>query len=72
MQEKLLILRTRHHYSKKYVAEYLGLTAQQYAKKEKGHVAFNSDEMFLLADLFGKKLDDIFLPRGHQNGDIAN
>lgn len=69
MQEKLLILRNRCHYSQKYVADYLGITAKQYGYKEKGEYAFNADEMFKLGVLFNENISNLFLPRGNQNGD---
>ena len=53
----------------KEVADYLGITAMSYREKEKGRVPFNSDEMFMLAELFDKPMAEIFLPRTHQNGD---
>lgn len=68
MQEKLLILRSRHNYSIKYVADYLGLSPKQYRAKELGEYAFDQDEMFDLAKLFDERIENIFLPRSHQNG----
>lgn len=69
MQEKLMILRERNKYSKKYMAEKLGLSVQQYSNKERGDYEFTSDEMFIVRDIFNKRIEDIFLPRNHQNGD---
>jgi len=69
VQENLLILRKRHNFTQEYVARYLGISARQYGKKERGIVEFTSDEMFKLRDLFNKSIEDIFLPRSHQNGD---
>lgn len=69
MQEKLLLLRKRHSYTQEYVANYLGISTKQYNYKERGLSEFTSDEMFKLGDLFDKKLDEIFLPRNHRNGD---
>lgn len=69
MQEKLLVLRNRHNYSIKYVADYLEISSKQYRAKEKGEYAFDSDEMFKLGKLFNEKMGDIFLPRSHRNGD---
>jgi len=69
MQEKLLLLRKRHNYSQKYLAEILGISVQQYGSKERGHHEFTADEMFILRDVFGCKLEDIFMPRSHQSGD---
>lgn len=69
MQEKLLILRNKHNYSIKFMAEYLDISSQQYRAKEKGEYAFDSDEMFKIAKLFNDRLDNIFLPRSNQIGD---
>lgn len=69
MQEKLLVLRSKHNYSKTFLASKLGITVQTYSKKERGDYEFTSDEMFILKNLFEEKLEDIFLPRNHQNGD---
>lgn len=64
-----MILRERNKYSKKYMAEKLGLSVQQYSNKERGDYEFTSDEMFIVRDIFNKRIEDIFLPRNHQNGD---
>lgn len=60
MQEKLIIARSRHKYTKIRVAKHLGISPKQYAAKEKGEYTFNSDEMFKLSELFKMKLDDLF------------
>lgn len=69
MQEKIIILREKHNYSIKFVADYLGISTKQYRAKEKGEYAFDLDEMFKLAKLYGETIDNIFLPRGNRNGD---
>ena len=69
MQENLLLIRNRHGFTKTYVANYLGISLKQYSAKENGQYAFDSDEMFALSKLFDKRIDEIFLPRGHRNGD---
>lgn len=51
------------------LADYLGIAVQTYREKEKGNAEFTQDEMFMIAKLFQKRLDDIFLPRKHRNGD---
>lgn len=51
------------------MADYLGISETQYGKKERGHYPFTSDEMFQISALFGKNIEDIFLPRSHRNGD---
>lgn len=69
MQEKLLILRKRRNLTQSDVAKIIGLSRNSYSSKERGEIEFNSNEMFALKDYFGLPLEDIFLPRGHQNGD---
>lgn len=50
------------------MARYLGITPKTYRSKELGNTEFTLDEMFEIAKLFNKKIDDIFLPRKYQNG----
>lgn len=69
MQEKLLLLRKRRGYSQKYLADVLNLSLTQYGLKERGVYEFTSDEMFKMSEVFERKIEDIFLPRGHQKGD---
>ena len=72
MQEKLLILRKRRKMTQNEVADYLQISTRQYSLKERGEYEFTSDEMFKLRDLFNCRMEDIFLPRNHQNGDKEN
>lgn len=69
MQHKLFFLRkfdTKMTQSE--VAEYLGISIKTYRDKEKGNAEFTQDEMFALSELFQCGIEDIFLPRTHQNG----
>lgn len=50
------------------IANYLGIAVQTYRLKEKGEYEFTQDEMFMLAELFNKNINEIFLPRKHRNG----
>ena len=68
MQEKLLILRKRHNIKQKYIADKLGITVQSYSNKERGFTEFTATEMFIIRDIFGESLEDIFLPRSNRNG----
>lgn len=63
MQTLLLVARVKMEMTQVAVAKYLGISAKQYREKEKGKTCFTSDEMFKLAKLFNKKIEDIFLPR---------
>lgn len=69
MQEKLLILRTNNKKSQKFMGELLNISAKQYGAKERGESKFNGDEMFVIANHFNKRIDEIFLPTTHQIGD---
>ncbi|MBT9671791.1 helix-turn-helix domain-containing protein [Secundilactobacillus kimchicus] len=68
MQHKLYALRKESSMSQSDVARALGITPKTYGMKERGDTPFDSDEMFKLAKLFRKPMDDIFLPRSHQIG----
>ena len=72
MQDKLILIRKRTNTTQKELAELLGITVKQYGYKESGKVKFNGDEMFLIADYFKSKVEDIFLPTTHQNGEFSN
>ncbi|GHN18464.1 hypothetical protein ME783_10060 [Lactobacillus delbrueckii] len=64
MQYNLLKLRKYdRRMSQADVAKYLGIATHTYNQKELGNREFTQDEMFKLAKLFGKPIDDIFLPR---------
>lgn len=69
MQLKLFILRKSKKLTQKRVASYLGIAVQTYRNKENGIQQFSQDEMFALSTLFNLSMEDIFLPRKHQNGD---
>lgn len=72
MQSKLLLIRKENNITQAYLANILGITSKQYSAKELGKAKFNGDEMFKIADFFNKKVDDIFLPTTHQNGEKLN
>ena len=50
------------------MGNYLGITPKTYRSKELGNTEFTLDEMFEIAKLFNKKVDDIFLPRKYHTG----
>lgn len=68
MQGKLILLKEQNEMTNKKMAEILGITPNQYRKKEKGEVQFKLNEMVKLSEYFGKTMDEIFLPSKHQNG----
>lgn len=69
MQTKLLELRKKKKLSQEKMAQLLGISKVSYNHKENGIVEFKSDEMFRVSKIMGLSIDQIFLPRGHQNGD---
>lgn len=72
MQEKLILLRKSKKVSQEKLARIINISPKQFSLKEIGTYKFNSDEMFKIAEYFNMKLDDIFLPTYHQNGEISN
>lgn len=61
MQWNLLKLRKEFGYSQKDVAKILNISIEAYRNKELGKSQFKMNEMFLLSDLFGEDISDIFL-----------
>lgn len=70
MQTKLILLMKEKNVTNKDLASKIGITDKQIGLKIKGIARFNGDEMFEIAAFFGKKIDDIFLPTYHQNGEL--
>ena len=70
MQEKLIILRKQNNVTQQTLADLIGITVKQFSFKENGKSIFDGDEMFKIAQFFKLKIEDIFLPSTHQNGDI--
>lgn len=68
MQYKLMELQDMYNKDDDFIANLIGKSKKQYRKKKHGKVPFNQDEMFIIADFFQEKIDNIFLPRVRQNG----
>ncbi|AVI47116.1 helix-turn-helix transcriptional regulator [Bacillus licheniformis] len=62
MQTKLASLRRYKNLSQKYMADLIGVEAETYSNKERGITQFKSSEMFIIAQEFGMRIDEIFLP----------
>lgn len=62
MQWNLIRERKTKKETQEDVAKLLGISKETYRLKEKGVQQFKADEMFVLADHFGKELSEIFLP----------
>lgn len=71
MQHKLYGLR-KGKYTQDEMAKILNISRNSYINKERSKTPFNLDEMFIISRLFDKKMEDIFLPRCHQNGNKKN
>jgi len=69
MQEKLLLIRKKNNLSINDMADILGIRSKTYSLKERGLAEFTQDEMFTISEKFERNIDQIFLPRSHQNGD---
>ena len=63
MQIKLYELRKKAGLNQADLAKKIGISVNQYGKKERGQQEFTQDEMFLLSNFFNKSISDIFLPR---------
>lgn len=72
MQYLLYAIRKENKVTQKQMAGLLNIHVNTYREKEKGLSQFNQDEMFMIADFFGKGVQDIFLPREHQIGNKEN
>ena len=69
MQICLYQLRKEKGISQKELAQRLGISETTYRQKEKGRSAFWSDEMFIIADIFGRNVSEIFsVPRSRNAG----
>lgn len=62
MQWNLLRIRKENKLSQAKMAEILKIDYTTYHNKETGKSKFNSDEMFLISNLFNLPIEDIFLP----------
>ncbi|WP_025728464.1 helix-turn-helix transcriptional regulator [Atopobacter phocae] len=62
MQWNLIKLRRNNKETQGDLANLLQISESGYRNKELGKSQFKQNEMFLLAEHFGKSVDDIFLP----------
>lgn len=70
MQWNLIKLRKMEGLYQSDMAKFLKISEDTYGKKERGQYPFTQHEMFAIAELFNKRLDDIFLPRDFGNAEI--
>jgi len=62
MQKKLIAWRRYHGITQKQMADKLGVDVRTYINKEQGVTQFKANEMFLIANILGKEISEIFLP----------
>lgn len=63
LQWNLIRFRKEHKLSQRDISEILGISIESYEKKEQGKLPFTSEEMFSIQHIFGRNMDEIFLPR---------
>ncbi|KGR89342.1 helix-turn-helix transcriptional regulator [Lysinibacillus odysseyi] len=63
MQWNLIRIRKERKLSQEHLATLLGIHIATYGMKERGELQFTADEMFTLREFFGKRIEEIFLPR---------
>lgn len=61
-QEKLASVRRSKNISQREMANVIDVTTETYNAKELGRTQFKASEMFIIADYFNSKIDEIFLP----------
>ena len=69
MQYKLMELMQENNLNNSFMGCLISKTAKQFSKKKKGIIPFNQDEMFIIANYFKVKIDDVFFLIVRQNGD---
>lgn len=68
MQERLVITMKKNNVTIKELSHFLGISERQTSLKIKGKAEFKCSEMFKIATLFKKTVDEIFLPSMYENG----
>jgi len=67
-QDKLIAWRKYNGLTQKDMADKLGISWRTYANKERGFTQFKLEEMFAIAKILNKTLDEVFSPP-KQEGD---
>ncbi|MGE7429054.1 helix-turn-helix transcriptional regulator [Bacillus thuringiensis] len=62
MQDKLVRLRMYNRLNQQDMADLIGVDKRTYVNKEHGVTQFKANEMFVIAQKFGKGIEEIFLP----------
>ena len=69
-QEKLASIRRSQNISQREIAKLIGVATETYNNKELGKTQFKASEMFIIADFFDARIDDIFLPPYFMNHEV--
>ncbi|HDR8152841.1 transcriptional regulator [Bacillus cereus] len=70
MQDKLVSLRMYNRLTQQDMAELIGVDKRTYVNKEYGVTQFKANEMFLIAQRFGKGIEEIFLPTNFMKHEV--
>ncbi|PGC59249.1 transcriptional regulator [Bacillus toyonensis] len=70
MQDKLVSLRMYNRLNQQNMADLIGVDKRTYVNKEHGVTQFKANEMFLIAQRFGKGIEEIFLPTNFMKREV--
>lgn len=70
LQEKLVSLRMYNRLTQQDMADLIGTDKRTYVNKEHGVTQFKANEMFLIAQNFGKGIEEIFLPTNFMKREV--
>lgn len=71
VQKKLISWRRYHGITQKEMADKLGVDVRTYINKEQGVTQFKANEMFLIANILGKEISEIFLPTNSMKHEVG-
>ncbi|EJR68163.1 hypothetical protein IIO_00482 [Bacillus cereus VD115] len=72
MQNKLVSLRMYNRLTQQDMADLIGVDKRTYINKEYGVTQFKANEMFLIAQKFGKGIEEIFLPTNFMKREVLD
>ena len=70
MQTNLIELREQSKTTQKELADLIDVDVRTYINKEQGISQFKANEMFLIAQRFGKGIEEIFLPTNFMKHEV--
>lgn len=71
MHWELIKLRKNKNITQEEMANILKININTYSSKENGKSDFKLEEIFTIAELFNKRVEEIFLPSNIRNTDIS-